>query len=123
MGIVSVTSGEEGRLIVRFSSSPDRASTIKKISGRKWHPDMGYWSVIKTEKMLDKLQSCFCGDRIAASKEIIGSFLGLPEEKTSVIVSEYDVVLASKGYRKKTRMNYRLQIKWFLEWYRQNPAR
>lgn len=84
---------------------------------------MGYWSVPNTEKMLDKLQSCFCGDRIAASKEIIGSFPGLPEEKISVIVSEYDVVLTSKGYRKKTRKNYRLQIKWFLEWYRQNPAK
>ncbi len=122
MGIISVTSGDEGRLLVRFSRTPERVSAIKKIPGRKWHPDGRYWSVPDHEKMLSLLSSRFSGDRVVVSKALINATPGLPDMKISEILSRYDAALTSKGYRKKTRGNYGLQVKWFLEWFGREPA-
>ena len=122
MGIISVTSGEEGRFLVQFSYTPERVSAIRKIPGRKWHADGRYWSVPDQEKTLEALRSCFSGDRIVVSKELITTQPGLPAKAIRRILSEYDSALTSKGYSTKTRGNYRLQVKWFLEWIGQDPA-
>ena len=122
MGIISVTSGEEGRLLIQFPYTPERVSVIKKIPGRKWHPDNRCWSVPNQERTLELLRSCFFGDRVVVSKELITTRPRLPSETISEILSKYDAALTSKGYRKKTRGNYRLQIKWFLEWLGRDPV-
>lgn len=122
MGIISVKSGEEGRLLVHFAYTPERVSAIKKIPGGKWHSDGRYWSVPNREEMLGLLRSCFSGDRVVVSKGLITTQPGLPAVAISEILSKYDTALTSKGYRKKTRGNYRLQIKWFLEWLGRDPV-
>jgi site-specific recombinase XerD len=121
MGIISVTPGEEGRLHVQFPYTPERVSAIRKVPGRKWHADDRYWSVPDQEKSLEALRSCFTGDRVVVSKEFIAAQPGLPAKTVGRILSEYDRVLTSKGYSKKTRGNYRLQVKWFLEWFGREP--
>ena len=121
MGIISVTLGEEGRLLVKFPYTPARVTAIRKIPGRKWHADEGYWSVPDQEKTLDALLSCFIGDRVVVSKEFIAAQPGLPSETIDRILAEYDRALTSKGHSKKTRGNYRLQVKWFLEWLGRDP--
>ena len=122
MGIVFVTSGEEGRLLVQFPYTPERVSAIRKVPGRKWHADDRYWSVPDQEKTLEALHSCFSGDRVVVSKELITAQPGLPAETIGRILSKYDRALTSKGYSKKTRGNYRLQVKWFLEWLGRDPV-
>ncbi len=122
MGIVSVTSGEEGRLLVQFPYTPERASAIKKIPGRKWHPDGRYWSVPDQEGTLELLRSCFSGDRVLVSKGLSTTQPGLPAVTLGGILSKYDIALTSRGLRKKTRGNYRLQVKWFLEWFGRDPV-
>ena len=121
MGIISITPGEEGRLYVQFPYTPERVSAIRKVPGRKWHADDRYWSVPDQEKTLEALRSCFTGDRVVVSKEFIATQPGLPAEIIDSILSEYDRALTSKGYSKKTRRSYRLQVKWFLEWFGREP--
>ena len=121
MGIISVTSGEEGRLLVHFPYTPERVSAIRKVPGRKWHPDDRHWSVPDQEKTVEALRSCFSGDRVVVSKELVTTRPGLPAAAIGEILSRYDTALTSKGYSKKTRGNYRLQVKWFLEWLGRDP--
>ena len=121
MGIISVTPGEEGRLHVQFPYTPERVSAIRKIPGRKWHADDRYWSVPDQDMSLEALRSCFTGDRVVVSKEFIAAKPGLPDETITRILSKCDRALTSKGYSKKTRGNYRLQVKWFLEWFGREP--
>jgi site-specific recombinase XerD len=122
MGIISVTSGEEGRLLVQFPYTPERVSAIRKIPGRRWHQDGRYWSVPDQEGTLELLRSCFSGDRVVASRNLIAAQRGLLAGVVAGILAEYDIALTSNGFGKKTRGNYRLQVKWFLEWFRQDPA-
>lgn len=122
MGIVSVKSGEEGRLLVQFPYTPERVSAIKKIPGRKWHSDGRSWSVPDQEGILEILRSCFSDDRVVASRNIIAAQRKLPAAVVVRILAKYDIALTSNGFGKKTRGNYRLQVKWFLEWFRQDPA-
>jgi integrase/recombinase XerD len=122
MGIISVTSGEEGRLLVQFPYTPERVSAIKKIPGRKWHPGGRCWSVPNQDRTLELLHSCFSGDRVVVSKNLIASQPGLPAVTVGGILAKYDIALTSKGFRQKTRGNYRLQVKWFLEWLQRNPS-
>jgi integrase/recombinase XerD len=121
MGIISVTPGEDGRLLVQFPYTPERVSAIKKVPGRKWHAGDKSWSVPDQRKTLELLRSCFSGDRVVLSKDVIDTQPGLPTEKIGLILAKYDRALTSSGYRKKTRDNYRLQVKWFLEWLRRDP--
>lgn len=122
MGIVSVTSGEDGRFLVHFSYTPERVSAIRKVPGRKWHPEGRYWSVPGREETVGLLRSCFSGDRVVLSKAVINASPGMSDALISEILSKYDSALTSKGYRKKTRDNYRLQVKWFLEWLGRDPS-
>jgi site-specific recombinase XerD len=122
MGIISVKSGKEGRLIIQFPYTPERVSAIKKIPGRKWHSDDRYWSVPNQEGILEILRSCFSGDRVVASRDLIAAKRGLSAGTITGILAKYDIALTSNGFGKKTRGNYRLQVKWFLEWFRQDPA-
>lgn len=122
MGIVSVTSGEEGRLLVQFPYTPERVSAIKKIPGRIWHPDGRYWSVPNQEGILEILRSCFSGDRVVTSRNLIVTQRGLSAVVVGGILAKYDIALTSKGFGKKTRGNYRLQVKWFLEWLGRDPG-
>jgi site-specific recombinase XerD len=73
------------------------------------------------EKTLEALHSCFSGDRVVVSKELVTAQPGLPTETIGRILSKFDRALTSKGYSKKTRGNYRLQVKWFLEWFGRDP--
>lgn len=122
MGIISVTCGEGGRLLVQFPYTPERVSAIRKIPGRKWHAGDRYWSVPDQERTLELLRACFSGDRVVVSKELITAQPGLAAETMGRILSKYDRALTSKGYSKKTRGNYRLQVKWFLEWLGRDPV-
>jgi site-specific recombinase XerD len=122
MGIISVKSGEEGRLVVQFPYTPERVFAIKKVPGRKWHSDGRFWSVPNQEGIMQKLRSCFSGDRVVASKDLIAAKPGLSAGAIAGILAKYDIALTSNGFRKKTRGNYRLQVKWFLEWFRQDPS-
>jgi len=123
MGIISVKSGEEGRLIIQFPYTSERVSAIKQISGRKWHSDGRYWSVPNQDGMLELLRSRFSGDRVVASKDLLAAKPGLSADAVTGILAKYDIALTSNGFGKKTRGNYRLQVKWFLEWFRQDPAK
>ena len=122
MGIVSIKPGEGGRLLVLFPYTPERVLAIKKISGRKWHPEGRYWSVPDRAGTLELLRSCFSEDRVVVPKNLIAAQPGLRAATADGILAQYDVALTSKGLSKKTRGNYRLQIKWFLEWFRQDPV-
>lgn len=118
---VYVTSGENGRLIVRFSYSLKRVEAIKGVAGRAWHPQEKYWSIPNTAESLTVLRSRFTEDRVVLLEDV-GRFLpGLDHETMDALVAQYDAMLTAKGYQTKTRDNYRLQIRWFLDWWRRMP--
>ncbi len=59
---IRVSSGEAGRLIVRFPYSPERVAKIRTIPGRLWHADGKFWTVPDSEGMAEGLAALFAGD-------------------------------------------------------------
>jgi site-specific recombinase XerD len=58
--------GPAGRLIVRFRPTPELLAVIKAVSGRRWHPEQGHWTVPDTDEsraaLLGVSQQSTCAD-------------------------------------------------------------
>jgi integrase/recombinase XerD len=117
---ITVSPGEDGRLIVQFSYSQKRVDAIKGVPDRAWHPEEKYWSIPNSPESLAVLRKRFADERVVIEDEE-HSRPRLPRETISAIVTEYGAMLKAKGYREKTCDNYRLQLEWFLDWWRKSP--
>jgi site-specific recombinase XerD len=122
MGIIHVTDGEGGRLIVRFSYSPERLEAIRTVPGRRWHGDEKYWSVPHDDETLRQLAKAFSTDRVVAPPSVQDRRPELPAEKISQVLTALDRYLTLKGYSENTRDRYNQQIHRFLQRVRLDPA-
>jgi site-specific recombinase XerD len=123
MGIIHVTKGEDRRLIVRFTYSPERVKAIRTISGRRWDADEKYWTVPHRDGTLRQLANAFSTDRVVVSPLVQNDRPQLPAEKVSQVLTALDEYLTLEGYSTSTRDHYSQQIHRFLLRVRRNPTK
>ncbi|HID87208.1 MAG TPA: integrase, partial [Anaerolineae bacterium] len=44
--------------------APERVAKIKTIPGRRWHPEEKYWTVPRTDGMVERLLDLFAGEEV-----------------------------------------------------------
>ena len=64
MAAIQIRPGDDGRLIVTFSYTPQRVEKIKTIAGWWWHPEERHWTVPSTAETVERLVALFKGEHI-----------------------------------------------------------
>lgn len=123
MATVHIRPGEPGRLIVQFLYSPERVAKIKSVPGRRWHSGEKYWTVSHSEGMVERLLALFAGEEVEVDPALaIGTSTQSEGWKDHPLVKRVDQELVLRGYSRRTRKNYRLQVVRFLRWLGRDPA-
>ena len=106
---VKVRPGDNGRLIVTFSYSPERVKKIKTIPGKWWHPEEKYWTVPSTAGMVERLVSLFERERVE-----IDTALRRDWETIRRILGAVENELTLRRYSPRTHEAYLGHLKRFL---------
>lgn len=107
---VKVESGSEGQLIILFPYSADRVAKIRKIQGRRWHPEHKYWTIPHTEEHLKQLKVHFNSENLQFSSSLLQNIEEsplkdiLPSQKS--VLNQMGQQLKLKGYSLKTQKAY-----------------
>lgn len=64
MNAISVSQGEQGRLLVRLPFSAERLAKIRSVSGRRWVPETKSWSLPDKPGMAERLKELFAPDPV-----------------------------------------------------------
>jgi integrase len=113
--------GMLGRIAVRFDYHPDLIEKIKKVKGRNWRPEEGYWTVPDTKTAIEELLVIFQHDNVFIDGAL-GSFSANIDKRQAVqknidedsqAILDIERQLKLRAYSPKTRKAYRNQIKAF----------
>jgi integron integrase len=62
--MVTISSNNQGRIMVTFPYSPGIVAKIKTVAAYRWHPDEKYWSFPYSETVLDEILSALTGEKV-----------------------------------------------------------
>ena len=119
MGIIHITKADNDRLIVQFPYSPARVASIKKFTGRKWHPSEQVWSISAVPNVIKQIQQLFPDDFLIVADKLRDRFPGLVTDR---LVFALDEELTLRNYSSNTRENYRLHMLRYLQGLRKEPS-
>ncbi|HLE18378.1 MAG TPA: hypothetical protein VI728_08855 [Syntrophales bacterium] len=64
MGVVTLTKGAAGKIVVIFPYSPDFVAKVKNIPGHRWYRENKSWSLPHTDEIIEKILRAFEGEEI-----------------------------------------------------------
>jgi integrase/recombinase XerD len=129
---VSIRLDNYGRLLVHFPFSRVFLDKIRKINGREWHPEIGYWSIPSSAKNLNVLSDIFSGERISYDAKVceliknsnlkepeIKAIVDEPAESTLQLAdtASMEKELRLRGYSPKTIKAYSGHVRRLAEYY------
>lgn len=110
-GVIQIRPGDEGEIIVVLPYAPERVARIKTVPGRRWHAEEKYWTVPRTDGMVERLLEPFAGEEVEVDPAL-RPVREVMEETLAAVENE----LKLRGYSPRTGKAYRGQVERFLKW-------
>lgn len=117
MTAVILEKQDDKSINVLFSYHPESVERVKRITGRKWHPDGKYWSVPNNERTLAQICAEFQDATVffdaalvplTAEHQKIRTTEGIDDSRQ--ILHDMERELKIRGYCPKTRKAYRNKV-------------
>lgn len=114
--LIQIRRGEPGRLVVSFPYSPERVAKVRRITGRRWHPDERSWSVPDSPEAIAALRGLFQGDEVVFA----GGLQGGGTERELLDAARRELRL--RGYSARTSKAYLQHLRQYLDYIQQVAA-
>jgi integrase/recombinase XerD len=112
---IRIRPGDDGRLIVTFSYTPERVEKIKTIQGKWWHPGEKHWTVPSTKGMVERLVSLFGNECVEVDPTLHQDW-----ETIKRILGDVENELTLRRYSLRTHEAYLGHLKRFLNHFGQD---
>ena len=119
---IQIRTGNKGRLFINFPYTQEWVDKIKRIEGRRRHPQLKYWTVPHTDRVLDHLLKVFAGEPVKVDSAL-RSVKPLNDGKPSSapptkVIDQLREALRSRHYGGRTEQAYDHWLKRFIGFHR-----
>ena len=109
-GKVRIGRGEGGCLAVRLPYTEERVARMRTVLGRRWHAELGFWTVPHTPAMVGELQTLFAGDDVEVEPGLVSAPpIGGPKASTGFfegVVEKLRAAVRARHYSPRTEEAY-----------------